>query len=134
MVRLLIHDLMQRRGITADALSRGTDLRYPSAYRLSRPGPLPYTALFAFASTSHLVLASLMPANRPLATHTGSALRCGTRRSEAFQRLLGQARRPLDADATEVGRLLRPAAARVLSTSATLQIEDAAGRQYRRHY
>jgi DNA-binding Xre family transcriptional regulator len=29
---------MARRGITAYALSRGTGLSYPSAYRLSRPG------------------------------------------------------------------------------------------------
>jgi DNA-binding Xre family transcriptional regulator len=29
---------MARRGITAYALSRGTRLSYPSAYRLSRPG------------------------------------------------------------------------------------------------
>ena len=38
MVQLLIHQLMKTRGITAYALSRGTDLTYPSAYRLSRPG------------------------------------------------------------------------------------------------
>jgi DNA-binding Xre family transcriptional regulator len=38
MVRLTIHQLMARRGITAYALSRGTQLSYPSAYRLSRPG------------------------------------------------------------------------------------------------
>lgn len=38
MVRLVVHDLMKKRGITAYALSRGTDLTYPSAYRLSRPG------------------------------------------------------------------------------------------------
>jgi DNA-binding Xre family transcriptional regulator len=37
-VRLLVHDLMARRGITAYALSRGAKLSYPSAYRLSRPG------------------------------------------------------------------------------------------------
>ena len=36
MVRLTIHHLMTRRGITAYALSRGTGLSYPSAYRLSR--------------------------------------------------------------------------------------------------
>lgn len=38
MVRLTVHALMARRGITAYALSRGTGLSYPSAYRLSRPG------------------------------------------------------------------------------------------------
>ena len=37
MVRLTLYDLMRRRGITAYALSRGTGLSYPSAYRLSRP-------------------------------------------------------------------------------------------------
>ena len=37
MVRLVVHQLMARRGITAYALSRGTQLSYPSAYRLSRP-------------------------------------------------------------------------------------------------
>jgi DNA-binding Xre family transcriptional regulator len=37
-VRLLVHELMARRGITAYALSRGAKLSYPSAYRLSRPG------------------------------------------------------------------------------------------------
>lgn len=37
MVRLLVHQLMARRGITAYALSRGANLSYPSAYRLSRP-------------------------------------------------------------------------------------------------
>jgi DNA-binding Xre family transcriptional regulator len=36
MVRLTVHDLMARRGITAYALSRGAGLSYPSAYRLSR--------------------------------------------------------------------------------------------------
>jgi len=38
MVRLTVHQLMARRGITAYALSRGAELSYPSAYRLSRPG------------------------------------------------------------------------------------------------
>jgi DNA-binding Xre family transcriptional regulator len=38
MVRLVVYQLMARRGITAYALSRGTTLSYPSAYRLSRPG------------------------------------------------------------------------------------------------
>jgi putative transcriptional regulator len=37
-VRLLVHELMARRGISAYALSRGAKLSYPSAYRLSRPG------------------------------------------------------------------------------------------------
>jgi DNA-binding Xre family transcriptional regulator len=37
MVRLTLHQLMRQRGITAYALSRGTGLSYPSAYRLSRP-------------------------------------------------------------------------------------------------
>ena len=36
MVRLNIHELLKARGITAYALSKGTDLSYPSAYRLSR--------------------------------------------------------------------------------------------------
>lgn len=38
MVRLRIHHLMAQRGISAYALSRGAQLSYPSAYRLSRPG------------------------------------------------------------------------------------------------
>ena len=38
MVRLRIDKLMARRGITAYALSRGAEISYPSAYRLSRPG------------------------------------------------------------------------------------------------
>lgn len=38
MVRLVVHKLMARRGITAYALSRDTKLSYPSAYRLSREG------------------------------------------------------------------------------------------------
>ncbi len=38
MVRLVVHQLMARRGISAYALSRGSNLSYPSAYRLSRPG------------------------------------------------------------------------------------------------
>jgi DNA-binding Xre family transcriptional regulator len=38
MVRLLVHEMMARRGISAYALSRGAELSYPSAYRLSRPG------------------------------------------------------------------------------------------------
>ena len=38
MVRLIVHQLMAQRGITAYALSRGAQLSYPSAYRLSRPG------------------------------------------------------------------------------------------------
>jgi DNA-binding Xre family transcriptional regulator len=37
MVRLRIHQLMARRGISAYALSRGAGISYPSAYRLSRP-------------------------------------------------------------------------------------------------
>ncbi|MGH7629309.1 MAG: helix-turn-helix domain-containing protein [Gemmatimonadales bacterium] len=37
MVRLRVHQLMARRGISAYALSRGANLSYPSAYRLSRP-------------------------------------------------------------------------------------------------
>jgi DNA-binding Xre family transcriptional regulator len=36
MVLLTISRLMTRRGITAYALSRGAQLSYPSAYRLSR--------------------------------------------------------------------------------------------------
>ena len=35
MVRLRVHELMKVRGITAYALSRGANLAYPSAYRLS---------------------------------------------------------------------------------------------------
>jgi DNA-binding Xre family transcriptional regulator len=39
MVRLKIHELMRQRGISAYALSKGSALPYPSAYRLSRaPG------------------------------------------------------------------------------------------------
>jgi DNA-binding Xre family transcriptional regulator len=38
MVRLLVHKLMAERKITAYALSRGADLPYPTAYRLSRSG------------------------------------------------------------------------------------------------
>jgi DNA-binding Xre family transcriptional regulator len=38
MVRLKVHEIMARRGISAYALSRGAKLSYPSAYRLSRPG------------------------------------------------------------------------------------------------
>lgn len=38
MVRHQIHQLMTTRGITAYALSKGADMAYPSAYRLSRPG------------------------------------------------------------------------------------------------
>jgi putative transcriptional regulator len=37
MVRLTLHHLLRKRGISAYALSRGTGLSYPSAYRLSRP-------------------------------------------------------------------------------------------------
>ena len=36
MVRLKVHELMKQRGISAYALSKGADLPYPSAYRLSR--------------------------------------------------------------------------------------------------
>ena len=36
MVRLQIHELMEARGITAYALSKGALMAYPSAYRLSR--------------------------------------------------------------------------------------------------
>ena len=36
MVRLKISELMARRGISAYALSKGSILSYPSAYRLSR--------------------------------------------------------------------------------------------------
>lgn len=38
MVRLRVHDLMMARGITAYKLCQGTNLTYPSAYRLSRAG------------------------------------------------------------------------------------------------
>jgi len=38
MVQLRISELMKTRGISAYALSRGANLAYPSAYRLSRPG------------------------------------------------------------------------------------------------
>jgi DNA-binding Xre family transcriptional regulator len=38
MVELLVSQLMETRGISAYALSRGANLSYPSAYRLSRPG------------------------------------------------------------------------------------------------
>ena len=36
MVRLRIHEIMKTRRITAYALSKGTSLSYPTAYRLSR--------------------------------------------------------------------------------------------------
>lgn len=38
MVRLKVHELMAARGISAYRLCLGTDLTYPSAYRLSRAG------------------------------------------------------------------------------------------------
>jgi DNA-binding Xre family transcriptional regulator len=38
MVRLRIHQLMEVRRISAYALSKGTNLSYPTAHRLSRPG------------------------------------------------------------------------------------------------
>ena len=38
MVRLKIHGIMKARGISAYALSKGTDISYPSAWRLSRQG------------------------------------------------------------------------------------------------
>jgi DNA-binding Xre family transcriptional regulator len=38
MVRLKIHQIMKTRKITAYALSKGANLSYPSAYRLSRAG------------------------------------------------------------------------------------------------
>ncbi len=38
MVRLRLHQIMKRRHISAYALSRGANLSYPTAYRLSRPG------------------------------------------------------------------------------------------------
>jgi DNA-binding Xre family transcriptional regulator len=38
MVRLRIHQIMKARHISAYALSKGTNLSYPTAYRLSRSG------------------------------------------------------------------------------------------------
>jgi DNA-binding Xre family transcriptional regulator len=38
MVRLRVHELMATRGISAYKLCQGTELTYPSAYRLSRAG------------------------------------------------------------------------------------------------
>jgi DNA-binding Xre family transcriptional regulator len=38
MVRLRIHQIMKTRHISANALSKGTNISYPSAYRLSRAG------------------------------------------------------------------------------------------------
>lgn len=38
MVRLRIYEIMKARRISAYALSKGTTLSYPSAYRLSRSG------------------------------------------------------------------------------------------------
>ena len=38
MVRLRVHQVMKARHISAYALSKGTNLSYPSAYRLSRKG------------------------------------------------------------------------------------------------
>ncbi|HKV74702.1 MAG TPA: helix-turn-helix transcriptional regulator [Gemmatimonadales bacterium] len=40
MVRLRIHQIMKTRRISAYALSKGANLTYPSAYRLSRAGGL----------------------------------------------------------------------------------------------
>ncbi|NOT08007.1 MAG: helix-turn-helix transcriptional regulator [Gemmatimonadales bacterium] len=37
MVRLRVHKIMKARRISAYALSQGTNLGYPTAYRLSRP-------------------------------------------------------------------------------------------------
>lgn len=36
MVRLRLHEIMKARSITAYALTKGTTLSYPTAYRLSR--------------------------------------------------------------------------------------------------
>jgi DNA-binding Xre family transcriptional regulator len=38
MVKLRVHELMAARKISAYALSKGADLPYPTAYRLSRSG------------------------------------------------------------------------------------------------
>jgi DNA-binding Xre family transcriptional regulator len=38
MVRLRIHQIMKTRNISAYALSKGANISYPSAYRLSRIG------------------------------------------------------------------------------------------------
>jgi DNA-binding Xre family transcriptional regulator len=38
MVRLKVYKLLSARGISAYALSKGTDLPYPTAHRLSQPG------------------------------------------------------------------------------------------------
>ena len=38
MVRLRIHQIMKTRGISAYALSKGANICYPSAHRLSRAG------------------------------------------------------------------------------------------------
>ena len=38
MVRLRIHEIMKARHISAYALSKGTNISYPSAHRLSRSG------------------------------------------------------------------------------------------------
>jgi DNA-binding Xre family transcriptional regulator len=38
MVRLRIHQIMKTRHISAYALSKGANLSYPTAYRLSRSG------------------------------------------------------------------------------------------------
>ena len=38
MVRLRLHQIMKTRHISAYALSKGTKLSYPTAYRLSRAG------------------------------------------------------------------------------------------------
>jgi DNA-binding Xre family transcriptional regulator len=38
MVRLRIHQIMKARNISAYALSKGANLSYPTAWRLSRPG------------------------------------------------------------------------------------------------
>jgi DNA-binding Xre family transcriptional regulator len=38
MIRLRIHQILARRGLSAYALSQGAKVSYPTAYRMSRPG------------------------------------------------------------------------------------------------
>lgn len=71
-VRLTVHQLMARRGVSAYALSRGANLSYPSAYRLSRPGGRfgrlnadTLDRLCAFFRVQPGVLLEWSPSNRP---------------------------------------------------------------------
>jgi DNA-binding Xre family transcriptional regulator len=60
MVRLKIHGIMKARGISAYALSKGTNLSYPSAWRLSRRGGV-FRRLHADTLDSLCVFFDLQP-------------------------------------------------------------------------